>query len=71
MKDHLKYRYLFVADGWGAAWRRVPLILSSNSLMVKPYSDNIQWFYDLVKPNEHYLPLKNDLSDLLPKLKLM
>jgi hypothetical protein len=69
MKNHLKYKYLFAADGWGASWRRVPLILSSNSLMIKPYSDNIQWFYDLIKPNVHYLPLKDDLSDLIDKLK--
>lgn len=34
----MKYKYLFSADGMGTAWKRLPFILFSNSLLVKPFS---------------------------------
>ncbi len=44
----------------GYQWR-----LLSNSLALKQESDEIQWFYIALKPYEHYIPIKNDMSDLL------
>jgi hypothetical protein len=36
--EHFKYRYILSADGRGAAWKRVPVILHSNSILFKPFS---------------------------------
>jgi hypothetical protein len=65
---HLDYKYLPVIDGYmctfpGFQWR-----LLSGSLTLKQESDEIQYFYGALKPHEHYLPLRNDLSDLLEKI---
>lgn len=65
---HLDYKYLPVLDGYmctfpGFQWR-----LLSGSLTLKQESDEVQYFYSALKPYEHYLPVKNDLSDLLEKI---
>ena len=44
-------------------------MLASNSILFKPISKYIQWFYDKMIPNKHFVLLQNDLSDLLPKIK--
>lgn len=46
----VQYKFLLCADGYGATWRRVLAYLTSNSLMIRPYSDIIQWFYDKMIP---------------------
>lgn len=56
--EHIKYKYLLTADGFGAAWKRIPFILFSNSILFKPYSEKIQWFYDKLIPNTHFVHIK-------------
>ncbi len=68
IKTHLNYKYLPVLDGIvctypGYLWR-----LLSNSLVFKQQSDEIQWFYKALAPYEHYVPIKNDMSDLIEKI---
>lgn len=65
---HLKYKYLISVDGNVTAWKRVPFILLSNSVLIKQETGNIQWFYPAIKPYVHYIPLQNDLSDIFEKL---
>lgn len=67
-ETHLKYRYLLTADGFGSPWKRTPSILFTNSLLLKPFSEKVQWFYDKMIPNVHYIPINEDLSDLTRKL---
>ena len=67
--DHLSYKYLPVLDGWmctfpGFQWR-----LLSGSLSLKQESDEMQYFYSALKPFIHYVPVKNDMSDLLEKIQ--
>ena len=62
---HLKYKYLISLDGNGAPWLRVPWILLSNSILIKQDSENIQWFYNGMKRNVHYMPFKSDVSDVI------
>jgi hypothetical protein len=67
-RDHLKYKYLPVLDGVicsypGYLWR-----LLSDSLVLKQESDQIQWFYGALTPYVHYLPIKEDLSDLVDQI---
>lgn len=66
-KDHLQYKYLISVDGNAATGTRVPWIMSSNSVLVKQESNKIQWYYKALEAYKHYIPLKNDLTDL-PKI---
>jgi hypothetical protein len=60
---HGQYRYLLSTDGFGAAWGRVPLILSTGSIAFIQKECN-QFFYGLLKDRENCIMLKNDLSDI-------
>jgi len=66
--DHLKYKYLVDVDGNTCTFERCFWELLSNSLLLKQETPNIQWYYGALKPYEHYVPVKKDLSDLLEKL---
>ena len=66
--EHIKYKYLISVDGNTCAWKRVPWIMLSNSVLLKQESSNIEWFYPALKPYIHYVPIKNDLSDIFDKL---
>ena len=70
-EDHLKYKYLISLDGNTCAWVRVPWIMLSNSVLVKQESRKIEWFYSSLTPYIHYVPLKNDLTDIFEKIEWM
>lgn len=59
----LKYKYLVDVDGNTCTYPRCYWILRSNSVLFKHASANIQWFYDLLKPWENYIPIAEDFSD--------
>ena len=67
--DHLKDKYLISIDGNTCAWKRVPWIMLSNSVLLKQASDHEQWFYPSLKNMENYLEVKNDLSDIFEKIE--
>ncbi len=68
VSDQLKYKYLIAADGNTFAsslgWQ-----LLSNSVVFKNNSKWIEWYYDAIKPYEHYIPYKRDASDLIQKIQ--
>ncbi len=68
-KKHLKYKYLVIADGHTCTYPRFYLGLAANSVVFKHDSDHYQWFYKLLKPYEHYIPVKADFSDLPEKVQ--
>ncbi|MBS0648436.1 MAG: hypothetical protein JSS10_04325 [Verrucomicrobia bacterium] len=68
-KHFPRYRYLMDIDGNCAATPRFPLLLHSNSVILKSITDSIQWFYPKIKPYVHFIPVKEDLSDLLSQLE--
>ena len=67
--DLLQYRYLPIVDGVMCAWPAYQGRLFSQSLTLKPDSEEIQWFYRTLKPNHHYVPVAKDLSDLVEKIE--
>jgi len=67
--DHLKYKYLVDVDGNSCSFERYFWTLLSNSLALKQITPNIQWYYGALKPYEHFVPVKEDLSDLLEKFE--
>ncbi len=66
--DHLKYKYLIDVDGNSCTYERCFWVLLSNSLVIKQITPNIQWYYGGLKPYVHFLPLKEDLGDLLEQI---
>lgn len=67
--DHVKYKYLVDVDGNSCSYERYFWLLLSNSLVLKQVTPNIQWYYGALEPYKHYVPLKEDLSDLLEKIE--
>ena len=69
--DHLKYKYLASIDGNTATGTRIPWIMLSNSVLVKQDSNKIEWFYPAMKPYVHYVPIKEDLTDIFAQIEWM
>lgn len=67
--EHLKYKYQILIDGNSCAYSRAYWQLFSNSLILKQESADIQWYYGALAPYAHYIPVANDLSDLVSKLE--
>jgi hypothetical protein len=65
--EFLRYRYQVDIDGNSNSWSFLPKLLMG-SCVLKVTSDWRQWYYDRVRPWEHYVPVKNDLSDLEERL---
>jgi len=68
IQEHLKYKYQPVLDGFFCTYPGYKWRLLSNSICFKQESDQIQWFYSALNPYEHYIPIKNDMSDVFQKI---
>ena len=66
--DHLSYKYLVDVDGNSCSFERCFWLLLSNSLVIKQQSPNIQWYYGALEPYKHFIPVEDDLSDLVEKI---
>ena len=67
-EEYHNHKYLIDLDGCvaaipGCAWK-----LLTNSIVFKHESNFRLYFYTVLKPWVHYIPLKEDLSDLFEKL---
>lgn len=58
-----QYKYQINIDGTVAAYR-FPYLLAGGGLVLKQDSPYYEHFYHQLKPWEHYVPVKRDLSDL-------
>ncbi len=63
-REFLNYRYQVDIDGFGCAWMSYFKKLASHCLTLKVESKSRQWYYDRLIPWTHYIPIKDDLSDL-------
>jgi hypothetical protein len=68
IEEHLKYKYLPVLDGYVSTYPGYQWRLLSNCVCFKQKSNAVQWFYLALRPYEHYIPIENDMSDLLEKI---
>ncbi|MBS0625061.1 MAG: hypothetical protein JSS32_03335 [Verrucomicrobia bacterium] len=68
-EDHLRYKYLVDVDGNSCSYERYFWLLASNSLVIKQITPQIQWYYGALEPYKHFLPVKEDLSDLVEKIE--
>ena len=69
IEDHLEYKYQLLIDGNSSSYSRAYWQLFSNSLIFKQQSDFIQWYWSDLKPYVHYIPVKEDLSDLISSIE--
>lgn len=67
-KEISEYKYILYIDGHVSAWR-LSFDLSYNSVVLLVESKYYLWFSKLLKPYEHYVPVKSDLSDLIDQIK--
>jgi len=62
--DMVRYKYILDIDGNASTWDATAWKLNSGSVILKVDSGWNQWFFDKYKPWEHYVPVKDDMSDL-------
>jgi hypothetical protein len=67
IQDHTKYRYLASLDGNVSAWERVIYLLNSGSVLLLQ-TQHLQFFTSYLKEEEHFVGLKNDISDMSLKI---
>lgn len=67
--EHMGYKYQMLIDGNSSAYERAYWQLFSNSVIFKQKSPNIQWYYNELQPYEHFIPVKNNVSDLIDQIK--
>jgi len=70
-ENHLFYKYLISIDGNSCAWKRVPWIMLSNSVLLKQESNKVEWFYSALKSNYNYISVNNNLSNIFEKIEWM
>jgi len=61
--DQWRYKLIVVPDGNSVPGRLMSQ-LASNSVVLKPQTDNAEYWYSELVPWEHYIPYRNDASDL-------
>jgi hypothetical protein len=62
--DHFLYRYQVNIQGNTACWSRVPMIMSTKSLLVNLKHDDVMWYYPMMAPGTHFVQARG-LDDLL------
>ena len=68
-EEQLQYKYHILIDGNATAYTRSYWKLFSNSLIFKPNSVNLQWYFKGLEPWKHYVPAKENLKDLVEKIQ--
>ena len=63
-----QHKYQINIDGTVAAYR-LPYLMAGDSVVLKQDSPFYEHFYKDMKPYEHYIPFKRDLSDLMEKIQ--
>jgi hypothetical protein len=63
-----EYKYIVNVDGHVSAFR-LSLELNTGSCILLVKSKYEMWFHNMLEPNIHYIPVKEDLSDLIDTIK--
>ena len=66
--EQSEYKYIVHIDGHVSAFR-LSYELSLNSVILLVKSKWKSWLNDMIKPYIHYVPVKEDLSDLIDQIK--
>jgi hypothetical protein len=55
LEENFKYKYLVNISGNTCAWSRVPMIMSSKSLLMHMYHTDMEWFYPMMIEGTHFM----------------
>lgn len=64
--EFASYKYLISTDGVASSWKRVANSLRTGSVLLMQHRWS-QFFYPGLAPWEHYVPISDDMSDLLAR----
>jgi hypothetical protein len=65
--EMISYKYILNIDGNASTWDATAWKMNSGSVIFKVDGPWIQWFYSEYLPYVHYIPIKDDMSDLQEK----
>jgi hypothetical protein len=65
----LQYKILLNLDGHTSTYPGFLWRLLSGCVTLKQETDNEQWFYSITKPMVHYVPMEEQLGDIIPKIE--
>jgi len=68
MVEQSKHKYIIHVDGNVHAYRLLTTMMTG-SLVIRVESPYISWVDHLIKPGQHYVLVKPDLSDLIEKIR--
>jgi hypothetical protein len=68
-EEMVNYKYILDIDGHSSSWDATAWKLNSGSVIFKTESIWTQWFYDDYKEWVHYVPIKEDFSDIQEKYR--
>lgn len=68
-EKQLEYKYHIVIDGNTCTYTSSGWKFFTNSVVFKPDSPRIQWYYNALVPNVHYIPVRASLKDLVEKIQ--
>jgi Glycosyl transferase family 90 len=55
VQENFNYKYLVNIAGNTCAWSRIPMIMSSKSLLMHMYHRDIEWFYPMMIEDTHFM----------------
>lgn len=67
--EMIGYKYILDIDGNASTWDATAWKLNSGSVIFKVDGPWTQWFYSEYLPYTHYIPIKDDMSDLQEKYR--
>lgn len=67
-KEQMNYKYHILIDGNVCPYTKSGWKFFTNSLLFKPQSKWVQWYYSSLEPYVHYIPINADLSNLMEKM---
>lgn len=65
--EQINFKYILEIDGESCTWDATAWKLNSGSVIFKVESIWQEWWYEEYKPFIHYIPIKDDFSDLQEK----
>ena len=69
MPEQMQYKFVASLDGNGPCSGRIEKLLSGNSVVFKADSDRIEFYYEGIKPNVHFVPIRSNMTDLTEHLE--
>ena len=68
IQEHIQFKYQILVDGNTCTFSRAYWQMLSNCVIFKQKSTHVQWYYKGLLPYVHYVPVKENSSDLTRKI---